>query len=81
MNAGLLLISRARARSFPPMMMRRLAPFSLILALSLPAAASADCTVRYKAKQDDPLQLQAGEMTLPAPGLRVGTCSRWPPTR
>ena len=47
------------------MMMRRLAPFSLILALSLPAAASADCTVRYKAKQDDPLQLQAGEMTLP----------------
>lgn len=35
---------------------------ALFLALAGPAMA--DCTVTYKAKQDDPLQLQAGQMTL-----------------
>lgn len=47
------------------MMTRMLAPISLLLSLGLATAASADCTVRYKAKQDNPLQLQAGETTLP----------------
>lgn len=60
---ALLLISGAGARNFPPMMTR----FALSLALlcALGSAAQADCLVRYKAKQDDPLQLQAGEISLP----------------
>ncbi|HQY43175.1 MAG TPA: hypothetical protein PK450_03270 [Paracoccaceae bacterium] len=36
-----------------------------ILSVGLTSAARADCTVRYKAKQDNPLQLQAGEVALP----------------
>ncbi|MCX8509211.1 MAG: hypothetical protein ORN49_10100 [Rhodobacteraceae bacterium] len=43
------------------MMTRFALLFALICAAS---AASADCTVRYKAKQDDPLQLEAGEISL-----------------
>jgi hypothetical protein len=62
---GLLLISRTHARNFPPMMIRLPATLALFLSLGLATAASADCTVRYKAKQDNPLQLQAGEVTLP----------------
>ena len=47
-------------------MMNRLpATLAFLLSLGLATAASADCTVRYKAKQDNPLQLQAGEVTLP----------------
>lgn len=47
------------------MMTRMLAPVSIALTLALATVASADCTVRYKAKQDNPLQLQAGEVSLP----------------
>ena len=41
--------------------------FTLAVTASMMAAASAlaDCTVKYKAKQDDPLQLRAGEAKLP----------------
>ena len=45
------------------MLVRVLAPFLMILAL--PGLAAADCTVHYKAKKDDPLQLEAGTATLP----------------
>ncbi|MBP0482259.1 hypothetical protein J5474_07110 [Sagittula sp. M10.9X] len=34
--------------------------------LALPALASADCLVEYKAKQDDPLRLDHGTIQLPA---------------
>lgn len=47
------------------MMIRVLTPAALVLTLVLTTAANADCTVRYKAKQDNPLQLQAGEVSLP----------------
>ncbi|MFO1175955.1 MAG: hypothetical protein U1E48_12275 [Paracoccaceae bacterium] len=44
-----------------------LRPLALLIAfLSLAGAASADCTVHYKAKRDNPLQLQAGSASLPA---------------
>ncbi|HPE26292.1 hypothetical protein [Albidovulum sp.] len=41
--------------------------FTLAVTASMMAAAPAlaDCTVKYKAKQDDPLQLRAGEAKLP----------------
>jgi hypothetical protein len=42
---------------------------ALLVALPLIAltggAALADCTVKYKAKQDNPLKLKAGKTTLP----------------
>lgn len=57
------MISGAATRNFPRMMTRLALSFALFCALA--SAASADCTVRYKAKQDDPLQLQAGEISLP----------------
>ncbi len=47
-------------------MMTRLTLSLLVLAatcLALPAQA--DCTVKYKAKQDNPLRLEAGSVTLP----------------
>ena len=45
-------------------MKRWIAPLAaLFLALAGPAVA--DCTVTYKAKQDNPLQLQAGQISLP----------------
>ena len=59
------MISGARARNFPPMMFRALPILALLSSLCLATAATANCTVRYKAKQDNPLQLQAGEVTLP----------------
>ncbi|MGB5870570.1 MAG: hypothetical protein WBH04_10240 [Albidovulum sp.] len=37
----------------------------LVATLVFPATAWADCTVKYKAKQDNPLRLQAGSATLP----------------
>lgn len=45
------------------MLLRTLAP--LLIALALPGIAAAECTVHYKAKKDDPLQLEAGTATLP----------------
>ncbi len=47
------------------MMTRTMTLLAALLSLGLATPASAECTVRYKAKQDDPLQLQAGEVTLP----------------
>jgi hypothetical protein len=38
---------------------------AIALFAALAGPALADCTVTYKAKQDNPLQLQAGQMTLP----------------
>lgn len=43
-----------------------IAPALLALALFTPALAAADCIVDYKAKQDDPLRLDVGTVTLPA---------------
>lgn len=45
------------------MLLRTLAP--LLIALALPGIAAAECTVHYKAKKDDHLQLEAGTATLP----------------
>lgn len=36
-----------------------------LLALLAAAPAWADCTVKYKAKQDNPLRLEAGSVRLP----------------
>ncbi len=43
----------------------RTAALLFLTALGLAGPALADCTVSYKAKQDNPLQLQAGQTTLP----------------
>ena len=40
-------------------------PLLTIAALIVAIPAQADCTVKYKAKQDDPLRLEAGSATLP----------------
>ncbi|MBS0564264.1 MAG: hypothetical protein JSR87_07290 [Proteobacteria bacterium] len=45
-------------------MMHRLLPL-VILLLPLAAAARADCTVHYKAKRGNPMQLEAGTASLP----------------
>ena len=62
--APLLLISRASESRFSPMM-TRFAPATLIAALMLAGPAAA-CTVKYKAKQDNPLKLEVGTAELPA---------------
>ena len=47
-------------------MNRRMLPtLAVFLSLCLATAASADCTVHYKAKRDNPLQLEAGAVNLP----------------
>ncbi|MCV2867552.1 hypothetical protein OEW28_02795 [Defluviimonas sp. WL0002] len=46
-------------------MKRTLLSLATLAALTAAAPAFADCTVKYKAKQDNPLQLKAGEATLP----------------
>lgn len=38
---------------------------SILTGLCLAAPAMADCTVKYKAKQDNPLKLEAGSANLP----------------
>ncbi|MGB3148115.1 MAG: hypothetical protein WBA91_10220 [Paracoccaceae bacterium] len=61
---ALLLNSIATARNFPPMK-KHITPLTLILvALMAAQPALADCTVKYKAKQDNPLKLEAGKVTL-----------------
>lgn len=47
------------------MMKRAIPALTMLAALALAGPARADCTVSYKAKQDNPLQLQAGQITLP----------------
>ncbi len=44
-------------------MLRFLCPLMILAATAAPAAA--DCLVKYKAKQDNPLRLEAGEISLP----------------
>lgn len=46
-------------------MMIRHVPALAILAALLATPARAECTVTYKAKQDNPLRLEAGQATLP----------------
>ncbi|MCT8330917.1 hypothetical protein [Albidovulum sediminis] len=46
-------------------MKRTLSALAALAALTFASPALADCTVKYKAKQDNPLQLRAGEATLP----------------
>lgn len=41
--------------------------------LTLPAAAQAACTAEYKAKQDNPLRLQHGEMQVSACDMATAT--------
>lgn len=41
------------------------------LALALPSIAQAACTAEYKAKQDDPLRLQHGEMQVSSCDMAV----------
>lgn len=56
-------MNNARARRNVANMTRTLIISGLTaLMLSLPAAAQAACTAEYKAKQDNPLRLQHGEM-------------------
>lgn len=62
----LLLNSSAKARNFPAMKTRIQITALAIAAFSLATPALADCLVKYKAKQDNPLKLEAGEMVLPA---------------
>ncbi len=40
-------------------------PIFSCVAAGLAFAAQADCTVKYKAKQDNPLRLEAGSVSLP----------------
>lgn len=47
------------------MMNRTQIPILLLTALAVAGPAFADCTVTYKAKQDDPLKLEAGSTSLP----------------
>lgn len=63
-NPPLLLLSRASESRFSPMM-TRFALAALIAALTLASPAAA-CTVKYKAKQDNPLKLEVGTAELPA---------------
>lgn len=46
-------------------MKRTIFTLAALAALTVAGPALADCTVKYKAKQDNPLQLMAGETTLP----------------
>jgi len=46
-------------------MKRTIISVAAALALLVSGPALADCTVKYKAKQDNPLQLKAGEAQLP----------------
>jgi len=46
-------------------MKRTLLVTTALVAAALAGPAAADCTVKYKAKQDNPLQLKAGEASLP----------------
>lgn len=39
--------------------------FSVLILTGLVSGASADCSVNYKAKQDNPLKLEAGSASLP----------------
>lgn len=43
------------------------------LFLTLPAAAQAACTAEYKAKQDNPLRLQAGSMQVSSCDMSAAT--------
>ncbi len=45
--------------------MRHLPAIALAVSLALSGPAMADCLVSYKAKQDNPLQLQASQIALP----------------
>lgn len=45
-------------------MRQTLAPLAILIALALPAAAQADCYVAYKAKQDSPLRLHYGILSI-----------------
>jgi hypothetical protein len=45
--------------------MKHLPANALVLTFALSSPAMADCLVSYKAKQDNPLQLQAGQIALP----------------
>jgi hypothetical protein len=47
------------------MMIHRTLPLAAFAAAFLALPAQADCTVKYKAKQDNPLRLVAGAASLP----------------
>ena len=47
------------------MMTRILSRIAVVALFAAAAPAWADCTVKYKAKQDNPLRLEAGSVSLP----------------
>lgn len=68
-----LLNSSTVARTFSGMKHSMFLPALMALLLALPATAQAACIAEFKAKQDNPLRLQHGEMQVASCDVSAAT--------
>lgn len=63
----MLLKNMAQHRKFKSMTHTVKSPLMAALFAAIASTAAADCTAEYKAKQDNPLRLEHGTITVPGP--------------